>query len=295
MPSSIHEGVVALLRRRPELLVSLLRTLAGAAVPRGGRVFVEAGDLPELVPTEYRADLVLLLKRRKRTTLAIILEVQLQKAVSKRFTWPVYASNLRARHRCDVCVVVVAPSARVAKWAATSIVLGPGNTFTPYVLSGDTIPRVETVAAAREAPELSVLSAIAHGRSRHGTKVATAALGAALGLEEELSLLYSDLIMASVNEATKRSLEALMSNGYVYQSEFAIRHQALGRSEGEALGRSEGEAKGKAEAVLAFLMARGLDVTEAVEERIQACDNLTLLDRWVRAAATVTCAEELFV
>jgi hypothetical protein len=302
MPSSIHEGVVALLRRRPELLVSLLRTLAGDAVPRGGRVVVEAGDLPELVPTEYRADLVLLLKRGERTTLAIVLEVQLQTAMSKRYSWPVYAANLRARHRCDVCVVVVAPRASVAKWAAMPIVLGPGNTFTPYVLSGATSPRVETVAAARKSPELSVLSVIAHGLGRHGTKVATAALGAALGLEEELALLYSDLIMASVNEATKRSLEALMSDGYVYQSEFALKHQALGRSEGEALGRSEGEAlgrsegeaKGKAEAVLAFLSARGLDVTDAVKERIRACDNLALLDRWIRAAATVTNAEELF-
>jgi hypothetical protein len=282
MPSSIHEGVVALLRRRPELLVSLLRSLAGDAVPRGGRV----GDLPELVPTEYRADLVLLLKRGERTTLAIILEVQLQTAMSKRYSWPVYAANLRARHRCDVCVVVVAPSASVAKWAAKPIVLGPGNTFTPYVLSGATIPRVETVAAARKSPELSVLSVIAHGLGRHGTKVATAALGAALGLEEELALLYSDLIMASVNEATKRSLEALMSDGYVYQSEFALKHQALGRSEGEA--------KGKADAVLAFLSARGIGVTDAAKERIQACDNLALLDRWIRAAATVRHAEELF-
>jgi hypothetical protein len=289
MPSSLHEGIVALLRRRPELLMTLLRTIADVELPRG-RVCIESGDLPELVPTEYRADLVLLLKRGKRTTLAIIIEVQLQRSTVKRFSWPVYATNLRARHGCDVCLLVVAPEPKVARWAAKPIVLGPGNTFVPYVLGGDAIPRIETIASARKSPELSVLSAIAHGKSRHGTKIATAALGAALSLDDELALLYSDLIMASVSEAAKRSLEALMSNGYVYQSDFAIKHQAIGRE----LGVAQGEAKGKADAVLAFLAARGLSVSESVKERIHQSQDLAELDRWVQAAATIRQADELF-
>ena len=67
-----------------------------------------------------------------------------------------------------------------------------------------------------------------------------------------------------------------------------------GRVEGEAKGKAEGEAKGKADAVLTVLEARGLAVTAAIAARVRSCGDLAELDRWVRRAATVARADDLF-
>ena len=53
--------------------------------------------------------------------------------------------------------------------------------------------------------------------------------------------------------------------------------------------------RGKAEDVLEVLDARGIAVTDAQRERVLACAELDTLRTWVRRAATVTNADELFV
>src|SRR5262245_3124163 len=102
MPSTTHEALVLLFRNRPELAPELLRDALGVELPAYAEARVESADLTELQPTEYRADLVVLLVDGK-PVLGIIVEVQLQKDERKRFTWPVYASNLRARLECPTC------------------------------------------------------------------------------------------------------------------------------------------------------------------------------------------------
>ncbi|MDN5859990.1 MAG: hypothetical protein L0H84_15350, partial [Pseudonocardia sp.] len=73
---------------------------------------------------------------------------------------------------------------------------------------------------------------------------------------------------------------------YEYQSEFARRYFAQGRTEGKA--------EGKAEGVLAVLDARGITVPAQVRARITECTDVDLLDTWVRRAATANQAEDLF-
>ena len=75
------------------------------------RIEIQDSDLAQIVPTEYRADLVLLL-RRDTPVFGIVVEVQLAADPDKRFSWPLYASGLRARLRCPACVLVVTPDAR---------------------------------------------------------------------------------------------------------------------------------------------------------------------------------------
>jgi hypothetical protein len=132
---------------------------------------------------------------------------------------------------------------------------------------------------------------MAHGKDADGPAIALAALAASVGLNEERALLYSDVILASLSEATRAAMEKLMASGnYEYQSEFAKTHQAKGRTEG----RAEGEARGEARSVLTVLDARGLVVSEEQKERISACTDLELLGRWLRKAVTARSAEELF-
>ena len=59
--------------------------------------------------------------------LNIVLEVQLSSDEDKRYAWPAYVANLRARIRCPVCLLVIAADEGVARWACKAIELGGGN------------------------------------------------------------------------------------------------------------------------------------------------------------------------
>lgn len=78
----------------------------------------------------------------------------------------------------------------------------------------------------------------------------------------------------------------MISGKYEYQSDFARKHQALGRAEG----RAEGEAR----SVLRVLAARGVPVTEEHQARILACTDVAVLERWITRAVSITNADELF-
>jgi hypothetical protein len=63
---------------------------------------------------------------------------------------------------------------------------------------------------------------------------------------------------------------------------------------GKALGLAEGEARGEAKALLAVLESRGLTLTPEQRERILGCKDTTELDRWLRCAAIIETANDLF-
>jgi len=111
-------------------------------------------------------------------------------------------------------------------------------------------------------------------------------IAAARDLDDERSKLYADLVLASVDEAARAILEALMASGnYEYQSDFARRYVAEGKAEGRA--------EGGAHAILAVLAARGLDVPDEVRARITACTDLARLDAWLARAVTASSAAEV--
>ena len=88
MPSLSHEALLLLFRNRPELAPELLRDALHVSLPPYAEARIESAELTDVVPTEYRADLVVLLVDG-RPVLGIVVEVQLQKDDRKPFTWPV--------------------------------------------------------------------------------------------------------------------------------------------------------------------------------------------------------------
>ena len=60
MASMLHEGLLLLFRNRPTLAPELLRDALGLTLPDWSEARVESAELTEVVPTEYRADLVVL-------------------------------------------------------------------------------------------------------------------------------------------------------------------------------------------------------------------------------------------
>jgi hypothetical protein len=249
MPSHLHEALLLLFRNRPELAPELLRDALHVELPAYTEARIESAELTDIQPAEYRADLVVLLYDGK-PVLGIVLEAQLNSDEDKRFAWPVYVVGLRARIRCPVCLLVVTAHESVARWASRPIELGGGNRFAPLVLGPSAVPVVIDQDAAKADPELAVLSAMAHGQDPDTDKslqIAFAAIAATVGLDAERSTLYFDLVLASLGEAARKTLQAMDPAKYEYQSEFAKRYLSQGRAEGEAKGRAEGEAKGRAE------------------------------------------------
>ena len=213
MTSLLHEALVLLFRNRPELAPELLRDALGVDVPAFTEARVESAELSDVIPRERRADLIVLLLNGK-PVLAIIVEVQLDRDAEKRWSWPAYIIGARSRYRCDACLLVLATDPAVAAWCAKPIETGhPGWVLRPLVLGPDAVPVLTDLEQAAAMPELSVLSAIAHGGGEHGFAIALAALAAARGLDVERATLYDDLVLFWLNEAARRKLEDLMERG----------------------------------------------------------------------------------
>jgi hypothetical protein len=148
------------------------------------------------------------------------------------------------------------------------------------VLGRSAVPVVTDPEEAARRPELGVLSVVAHGETEQGATIASAVLPAIRGLDDERSRLYYDLVYNSLNEASRRALEVLMK-GYEYQSDFARKYVAQGRTE-EA-----------ANALLMVLEARGMAVPEMERERILAQKDTERLERWLKKAAVASSVVEV--
>lgn len=291
MLSREHESLRVLFHNRPELAPALLRQALGVDIPKYSSIRVESADFTDIVPAEYRADLVVLLVDDK-PVLAIVVEVQLAIDDRKLFTWPVYAVGLRARFECPASVLVVTSDPTVARWASRPIALGPGASMALWVIGPDNVPIVTDSEQTTKDPELGVLSAMAHGHSEVETAVSIAR--AALSGIEHLSdrdqyMLYSDLILAALSEAARKALQ-MIPRGYEFQTPLIRDSIEKGRTEG----RTEGRALGQAMSVIEVFEARSLSISEEQRARILACTDLDMLTKWLKRAVTVASADELF-
>jgi hypothetical protein len=289
MPSHLHEALLLLFRNRPALAPELLRKALHVQLPDYTDVRIDSADLTDIQPAEYRADLVVLLLR-DTPVLGIVLEVQLSSDEDKRYVWPVYVANLRARIRCPVCLLVIAADEAVARWAGKAVELGGGNRFVPWVLGLSGVPEITDEERAIEDPELAVLSAMAHAQDPNTDKSARIALLAqmvSLGLDAERSTLYCDLILHSLPEAARRALQAMDASKYQYQSEFAQRYFGQGKAAGVIEGRTEG----RVEIILKLLATRYGALSAAVEAHVRATGS-TELDRVAERVLTARTVEE---
>jgi hypothetical protein len=288
MPSFLHEGLVEVLRRKPALAPELLRDAIHVPLPDFDDVRVGDANLTELVPTELRADLVLLLEARstERPRGVLVVEIQLHADGDKRWTWPAYLAGIRARSKCPAILLVVTADDAVATWASRPIAMGhPDFVLTPLVLGPRAVPIVVDRDVARASPELCVLSAMVHGNEPVAADIATTGAEAFHGLDAERRTLYLDLIFDSIHDAAQAVLEAFMNSNPRYRSAYARRYFDAGEAKGEAAGRSH--------ALLQVLSARGLDVSDQVRARITECTELALLDTWLARALTAASAAEV--
>ena len=287
MVSRLHELLIEMFREKPSLAAMLLDGTSRVDVPEFSKAHLSSGELNDVAPTEYRADAVITLEGSGGPVLAIVIEVQLKPDKDKRRTWPAYVGTLYARVGCPIVLLVICPTQKVANWCATPIDFGrPGLTLTPVVLGPEQVPVVTDLETARRAPELTILSAIAHGSRPDPIPIFEAFRTALDVLDEDHSDLYTDLVLLVLSAAARECLEKFMTvTDHRFKSSFARRNFSRGKAEGKA--------EGEAQAVLAVLDVRGIEVPEAVRDQIAACSDLDQLGAWIRRAAVANKIEDV--
>jgi hypothetical protein len=288
--SSLHEGLIELVRKRPRVAADLATHFLGIAVPSSAQARLSESTLNEALPAEYYADAAVVMDLNGAAVLGVIIEAQLGTDERKRYTWPHYATSARARHECSFVVMVVAPDPRVARWAREPIDLGYGSVFQPHVIGPEQVPQVtESDQAERDLP-VAALSVTAHGKGDPATavKIALALARAAKVRDNENLLLYLGLIENALSAAAKEIL-SMMPDAPKYFSE----SQRRSYDKGAAHGKIEGMVEAAAKAVLRVLARRGLRVSDDQASRIRACTDLETLDRWLDSALSVASVDEL--
>jgi hypothetical protein len=289
--SSLHEGMVELVRKQPDLVPELLTRFLDIPVPVSASAQLVDSVFNEAKAVEYRADAVVVMKAHDATVLTAVVEAQLQKDEHKRFTWPHYATGARVRHQCPAIVLVVTPDPQVASWAAQPIDLGPGSVFRPQVIHPEWIPKIVDAREAARDPHLAALSVIAHGKGDPdvAATIAVALYVASKALPDAERGLYLSLIENALSDDAKERFYKMMPEAPKYFSETLRRSWEHDVAEGEAKGKAEG----KAEALLRILAQRGLPVSEDQRRRILACTDLAALDGWLDRALFVASVNEL--
>ena len=283
MPTLEHNGLVEMFRENPPLAAHFLGLLFHLEVPRHAATRVADTTLDQLIPIEFRADLVLeLLDEADSVVFAIVLEAQRDQKPRKKYTWPVYVAVARAERECPTVALVLAIDAEVAAWAAEKIDLGAGRgAIEPFVLGPTTVPVVTESAVAEKEVELAVLSAMAHGNGPQGLAVVQTALAALAQLDREHAAVYFQIIWDVLREPMQRALEALVmqrqTEGQTNFPPFAQRIFERGIHEGELKGKLDG----KREALLRLLTRAGISLNAEERKRIEECSDANTLDRWV--------------
>ncbi|GAA1517479.1 hypothetical protein GCM10009827_035570 [Dactylosporangium maewongense] len=315
MPTHLHETLIEMFRVRPVLAAEILDGQLHVPVPEFTEARLSPSDLTDVIPTEYRADAVVTLNDEHKTVLAVVIEVQLRKDNRKLHSWPAYVATLYARLHCPVALLVLCPDQAVADWSVAPIAIGPpGSVVTPVSLGPAQVPVVTDTDSARRHPELTILSALAHGTRPDPQPIFGAMLHAFDKIDLDHARLYYELVLSGLPPAAQRLLEDFMTTtGHQYRSDFAkgffnsgrVEGRAEGLIEGRAQGKTEGKAegiieglyegmfRGKAEALLMVLRTRGVAVSDEHRALIAGCDEDAQLDTWLRRAVGAEKIQEL--
>ena len=280
MPSISHEAPLELLRGDPRLAAVLLRGL-DIPIPADAGAVMAPSDLTASVPTELRADAVVMLSGADGTRLAVVVEIQLRYDSRKRFSWPSYLTQVWAAHRCPAVLLVICLSTGTAGRCRTPIATGhPGFDLVPPVIDPVTIPDPNGPAAATAGPELAVLAVLTGALDLNQDSARRLVLASLANLDDSRLATYTVLVRSAVSESARQALEDLMTTKF--RDTFVDRLLA------------EGEAKGEARTILRVLAARGLEAPADVRERVLSCTDVSQLDIWADKAVTAASLEEVF-
>jgi hypothetical protein len=294
--------VVALFRDNPHLALRVLGEIFDVHLPTHAAIRVANASLDQMLPIEFRADLVLeVLDDRGEFVLAIVLESQREIKERKKYSWPVYVAVCRAERECPTILMVVAVDEDVAAWAARSIDLGFGKgDIKPVVLGPETIPEITDKQVAREEVALALLSGMAHGNRTNGELVIRATFEGIKLLDRELAMVYFQILWNVLRGPMQQALMGLVMEQRVDRGLDSFFDEVVNVArrviliDAEAKGRREGEVKTVREKILRVADRRGLVLSDEQQAWIRDCNDRVTLDRWFDNVVDAKTADELF-
>lgn len=307
MPTSLHQGVVALFRDDPRLVFDLLAEVFGLELPSLAAISDRHGALDRFAPCfgdtgELRPDLVVTGEDPSDRAAGIAAIIEVQRRVDGRKRWRiwVYWALVAEQLSRPTAVLLVPLSQSVSRWARSlaATELPPREGL--LVLDRVTMPRVTAGEQARRRPALAVLSALIHAEDED-LEVLRVALAAVLELADERRWRYASTLLSAVDERSRSVLLGALTmdeREELTQRELnsIAYHNGLraGEREGRAQGEREGRLAERAQLLLTVLELRGLSVDAAREAEIRSCRDLDQLARWTARAKRATQLTEVF-
>lgn len=283
MPLLLHEEIIELLRRDPLFALEDLRRRGVLVLPPFTVVEVVPSEVRELLATERRADVVIVL-RAGDVVFVVVIEVQTSPDEKKKLSWPLYLTNLRAQYGCPTVLVIFAPDEKIRTWAAQPIEIGhPGFHLAPLVVGPNEIARITDADEARAAPYRAVLSALVHAGEPGAEHLALAAFDAIATIEASDPTDWRTLVFDALshNEVARKALSLMFDVQTIKRRTLWFRE-----------GRDEGRLEGLRSSVATFLTARGLSLAPEQRAMVEACSDVPTLERWITQAASATSVED---
>jgi hypothetical protein len=291
MVSSSHEAMHRIFQDYPGLF-SRVSEVLGVDFSPPTSFAVLPTDLTEARPLERRVDTLLRLETADDDPLLLAVEAQGKKDPDKPASWAYYASYLLTKYRLQPMLLVVCQDRATAEWAARPVRFGPRQwpllTLRPLVAGPHNMPVLTDPAEVREDLALATLSAITHATDPD--------IGAIL---KTMTTVLQDTPAALANPIIELVAQGLgkLPAAEIWRKLVAVDlsfYKSPLAQEIREEGRVEGQTQRAIENVLEVLEVRGLDIPEAVRQRILGCDDPETLRRWHRRAVIAPSAEEIF-
>jgi len=283
MPGAPHETMVVLLREHPEWLRALVEVIAHRVLP--GKLTLADTTVRVVDPAEVRLDLKFV---AEDGSFWVLVEVQLAEDSDKARKWPLAVAANWNQHGVPGDLIVITADRAVATWAhAVGAMLGPSGTtlgVKPVVvqLTGN----VAELLLDPARPELAFFAAwTVHDRyGDEAQAIVERAAGVILTIEDESlrSALLRYILGMLHEKLTERIREIVMNPQNIPVS------PAFQRLSDEL------EARGAQRMILKILTTRKLPVTDVARERLAACTDGDVLDRWAERAVTAATIDEVF-
>ncbi|WP_225850006.1 hypothetical protein [Streptomyces sp. HPF1205] len=248
-------------------------------------------DVTEFKVLERRVDLLLDIEGVDGTSYVLAVEAQGRKDMDKSSSWAYYAAYLQAKYRKPPVLLVVCQDESTARWAERPMDLGPPQwptlTLRPLVLGPHNLPLITDPTEVQKDVSFAVLSAMVHGRNPQVEEALRAIVSATKDAEEAPVTFLDILELGLVGTPAAQIWEILMT------MDTSMLRGSIARSLREE-GQAQGQAQGQAWALLRLLEFRKVEVTAAERERITACMDPDVVERWYVRAFTAERGEDIF-
>ena len=290
MPTLTHEAPLELIRQCPDLAVDLLRAMADVPLPADLKAELRLNSLNAVVPAEFTADAVVVVKDRTtdQPMLVIVVEPQGRDDPTKVYSWPVYLSIARESVTCPSAVLlVICPDPREAEKCRRVIKMGhPGWDLYPIVIDPTHAPD-DTGAG----PYLILFLAILPALDMTNKATRNRVLGAIVdtGASEADRRRLTAIILNRATDAARKLLEAEMATDE-WKNDYIESYVNVGIEQGD----QRGAARTRAQDILEVIDARDLKPTPEQRAKVTPDAGLDKLTRWFGRALTAATAADIF-